>query len=429
MKTQLLSSSGFMLATKLVGAASGYALAWWVTRHEGAAAYGRFELALTVLTILALGSRLGLDGVLVKWMAATKAQGLQQLQSRLVMRAVVVVLAVSLGGVLALNQGLAPRLTSWLGDGGMDVAWPWVAAGIPAMAMWGLTSEALRGLARMKTYALLQPGMVMAVTVLLMVGLGWQVLPSYALSLGVFSLASVALLAAGLSWSASEKPPEDWGWRSMVVTGWPMLMSSAMFLIMSWTDTLLLGHFLEEDQVGIYRVAFRMAAVVTLVQAAVNSYAAPLFAERHALGDNAGLREALRQTTWLNIVFSVPSFLMLVVAPGWWLSWFGDAFLAGGTCLLWLAAGQLVNALCGPVMYLLNMTGHERVAQRIVWTAAGLNLALNLWAIPRFGIEGAAVATALSMALWNAAAAWAVHRRMGLSVLAVLLGGRNRMEP
>ena len=58
-----------------------------------------------------------------------------------------------------------------------------------------------------------------------------------------------------------------------------------MFLVMSWTDTLLLGHFLGEDQVGIYRVAFRMAAMVTLVQAAVNSYAAPLFAERHTLGD------------------------------------------------------------------------------------------------------------------------------------------------
>lgn len=417
-----------MLATKLIGAASGYALAWWVTRHEGAAAYGRFELALTVLTILALGSRLGLDGVLVKWMAATKAKGLQQFQSRLVMRAVVVVLTVSLGGVLVMNHGLAARLTDWLGDGSMDLAWPWVAAGIPVMATWGLSSEALRGLARMKTYALLQPGMVMAVTVMLMVGLGWQVIPSYALALGVFSLAAVALLVVGLSWKASETPTEEWGWRSMVATGWPMLMSSAMFLIMSWTDTLLLGHFLEEDQVGIYRVAFRMAAVVTLVQAAVNSYAAPLFAERHALGDAAGLREALRQTTWLNIAFSVPAFLMLVAAPAWWLSWFGDAFQVGRTCLLWLAAGQLVNALCGPVMYLLNMTGHERVAQRIVWTAAGLNLALNLWAIPRFGIEGAAVATALSMALWNGAAAWAVHRRLGLSVLAVLLGGHNRME-
>ena len=64
-----------MLAVKLLGAASAYALAWWVSRHEGPAAYGRFELALTVLTIAALVARLGLDGVLVKWMAASKVKG------------------------------------------------------------------------------------------------------------------------------------------------------------------------------------------------------------------------------------------------------------------------------------------------------------------------------------------------------------------
>ena len=68
-----------------------------------------------------------------------------------------------------------------------------------------------------------------------------------------------------------------------------------------------------------------MAAVVTLVQAAVNSYAAPLFAERHALGDATGLRAALTQTTAMNVAFSVPAFVALVVAPSWWLGWFGEA--------------------------------------------------------------------------------------------------------
>ncbi|HCL46938.1 MAG TPA: hypothetical protein DHW55_06720 [Flavobacteriales bacterium] len=194
---------------------------------------------------------------------------------------------------------------------------------------------------------------------------------------------------------------------------------------MSWTDTLLLGHFLEEDQVGIYRVAFRMAAVVTLVQAAVNSYAAPLFAECHASGDRTGLKLALRQTTLLNVAFSVPAFVALVAVPAWWLGWFGDAFVAGSMCLVWLAVGQVVNALCGPVMYLLNMTGHERQAQRIVWIAAMGNLVMNVWAIPRFGIEGAAAATAFSMGLWNVAAAVAVKRLLGLSVWDAVRGGQN----
>jgi len=424
-----------MLGVKLIGAAAGYALAWWVSRHEGAASYGRFELALTVLTIGALAARLGLDGVLVKWLASTTAQGQTGIQRRLANRALFVAVGVAwvLSGLL--SGGLDVRLTSWLGDPAMAGLWPAVAAHLPVMAFWGMAAEGLRGLSRMRSYALLQPGMVMAGALALLVLGDMNVMQAYVWSLAASAVLGAVLLVTALprrrrgegagevagqgaraATDAAAGAVGEYGWRAMFATGWPMLLSSAMFLVMSWTDTLLVGHFLEEDQVGIYRVAFRMAAVVTLVQAAVNSYAAPLFAERHASGDRAGLRAALRQTTLLNVAFSVPAFGVLVAVPAWWMGWFGEAFEAGATCLVWLAAGQVVNALCGPVMYLLNMTGHERPAQRIVWVAALGNLGLNLWAIPRFGIEGAAVATAFSMALWNVAAAVAVKRLLGLSV-------------
>jgi len=428
-----------MLGVKLVGAAAGYALAWWVSRHEGAAAYGRFELALTVLTIGALAARLGLDGVLVKWLAATTAQGHRIIQRKLAVRAFVV--SIGMAGMISglMFSGLDVRLTSWLGDPELAGLWPVVAAHIPVMALWGMAAEGLRGLSRMRSYALLQPGMVMAGAVALLVLGDMNVMQAYVWSLAASALLGAVLLASALPRShhgegagegarAVAGAAGDYGWRAMFATGWPMLLSSAMFLVMSWTDTLLVGHFLEEDQVGIYRVAFRMAAVVTLVQAAVNSYAAPLFAERHASGDRAGLRAALRQTTMLNVAFSVPAFGVLVAVPAWWMGWFGEAFEAGATCLVWLAAGQVVNALCGPVMYLLNMTGHERPAQCIVWVAALVNLGLNLWAIPRFGIEGAAGATALSMALWNVAAAVAVKRLLGLSVWGVFKTSKHDSE-
>ena len=81
-----------MMLVKLLGAASGYALAWMVTQNEGAAAYGRFELGLTVLSIGALAVRLGLDGVMVKWLASAKAQGLVAIQRKVAGRAVLIVI-------------------------------------------------------------------------------------------------------------------------------------------------------------------------------------------------------------------------------------------------------------------------------------------------------------------------------------------------
>ena len=365
-----------------------------MSRYEGPAAYGRFELALTVLTIAALAARLGLDGVLVKWMASSKVKGEEEVQrqpcgtgdarDRTACRA-------SAGGF---DVGVLPiaHILARGRDAGPDLALGCRRCSDshrvgrrPLRRFWVVADE---------EPCFAQPGIVAAGAVTCMVGLGWGIVPSYATSLVASALLGAVLLSMALPKRTKTPTPlsSEWGWRPMLRTGWPMLLGSAMFLVMSWTDTLLLGHYLEEDQVGIYRVAFRMAAVVTLVQAAVNSYAAPLFAERHAAGDRAGLKSALRQTTLLNMAFSVPAFVALVAVPAWWMGWFGDAFAVGATCLVWLAVGQVVNALCGPVMYLLNMTGHERQAQRLYGLRRS-ELAMNVWAIPRFGIEGA-VATA-----------------------------------
>jgi len=417
-KSKLLGSSGLMLAVKLLGAASAYALAWLVGRGQGPEAYGQFELGLTVLTMAAMFSRLGLDAVMVKWLAATRVDGHVGVQRTLARRVSTWVLGASM-----LIGGWVWWGKTWLGHslGGDEELWTAVACGVPAMALWGLASEMLRGLGRMASYASVQQGVLMALAVASMIVLGLDVVLAFGfalLAVGVVAVVQVAWSLPTASHAAAV--PEAYKGRAMLSTGWPMLLGSAMFLVMSWTDTLLLGHFLNESEVGVYRVAFRLAAVITLVQAAVNSYAAPWFAERHAVGDDRGLRQALAQTTGLNVAFSLPAFVALAAAPAWWLGWFGPAFEAGAVCMLCLALGQLVNALCGPVMYLLNMTGHERVAQQIVWVSALFNLALNVWAIPRFGILGAAVSTAATMVLWNVAAAVAVHKRLGLSVWAVL---------
>ena len=95
-KSKLLGSSGLMLAVKLLGAASAYALAWLVGRGEGPEAYGQFELGLTVLTMAAMFSRLGLDAVMVKWLAATQVDGHVGMQRTLARRASMWVLGASL---------------------------------------------------------------------------------------------------------------------------------------------------------------------------------------------------------------------------------------------------------------------------------------------------------------------------------------------
>ena len=64
-------------------------------------------------------------------------------------------------------------------------------------------------------------------------------------------------------------------------------------------------------------------------------------------------------------------------------------------------------------MYLLNMTGKEKIARNIIIVASVLNIILNLTLIPIYGLLGAAYATSISTVVWNALAVAQIKKEYG----------------
>jgi O-antigen/teichoic acid export membrane protein len=119
----------------------------------------------------------------------------------------------------------------------------------------------------------------------------------------------------------------------------------------------------------------------------------------------------------LNALVSVPAFGGIMLLAPWLLSFFSPELAPYAGVLRVLALGQVVNALCGPVMYLLNMTGHEQSARQTMTVAALANAVANLALIPALGVAGAAWATSSTMVLWNVWALVAVYRKTGIRTL------------
>jgi len=88
-----------------------------------------------------------------------------------------------------------------------------------------------------------------------------------------------------------------------------------------------------------------------------------------------------------------------------------------------LIVGKLIGIAMGPVVLLLTMTGNERYAAIGVGIGAALNVILNAFFIPMWGIEGAAIATTCSIILWNSILAIWVYKRLGIH--ATVLGRVN----
>jgi O-antigen/teichoic acid export membrane protein len=94
---------------------------------------------------------------------------------------------------------------------------------------------------------------------------------------------------------------------------------------------------------------------------------------------------------------------------------YGEEYKSGYVALVILLAGQVVNAGSGPVALLLNMTGYERYTLRGVGVSTILNVVLNVILIPKYGIAGAAVASALTLVGWNLILVYFVARELGIN--------------
>lgn len=418
---QLLTSSGLVLFFKVSGALAGYLFTYLVSNYYGARIYGIYELCYTAIMIAGVAGRLGLDGAMVRFLAEFKSKEQFGTLRRVYRKSITAsfILSLVLGAVLFL---LAPWLAQNLGKdvSALTQAFQVTAVLIPPFVMLGMNTEALRGLKRMTDFAALQHGSIVLLAAL-GVWLTYERVPEYLAPIIGYGGGIIILLLVSIflvRWRIRQAgtvsaPGPGVPFRTVLNVALPILLSTSMFLVISWTDTLMIGYFIDETNVGIYRVAFKIATLITFAQFAINSIAAPMFSEFFAKEDMEGIKRTTHQIGYLNLVSSTPIFLAILLLPKFVLGLFGEEFDVAATTLIILAAGQLVNALCGPVLYILNMTGKEKVAQRIMVVTSILNIVLNLWLIPEYGFQGAAIATSLSMMLWNILAVIYIKREYG----------------
>ena len=195
----------------------------------------------------------------------------------------------------------------------------------------------------------------------------------------------------------------EWDRKVDLAAAWTIFRSSG-FLVSSsilgaltrTADVVLIALLLGEAQVGLYTAAYRICFLVVALALALHSAYLPRFA-RTAVESVAATSGLARRALQSAASLAIPT-----VVGGWILAaplmknLFGEAFApaSGAFRLLLLAMGILF--LDGVLLQLLVVFDRTRPELLIRAAAAVLNLALNLLWIPRFGIEGAAMATLLA---------------------------------
>jgi O-antigen/teichoic acid export membrane protein len=205
------------------------------------------------------------------------------------------------------------------------------------------------------------------------------------------------------------------------------MLIGGIWLLNPYVSSVILGSLSGGEDVGLFTVAARGAALVLLPLWAVNAALSPRIAGLAAPEGSSQQRnpEALQEMTTrgsrLALAATLPLAAALILFRGPLLEIFGGDFSAAALPLCVLVAGQLVNVATGPSQPLLLMTGHERTAAWVVGTGVALNAGLNFVAIGLWGLTGCAFATAFSTIVWNVALVVASIRATGVNPCVISL--------
>jgi len=205
------------------------------------------------------------------------------------------------------------------------------------------------------------------------------------------------------------------GWLSISL---PILLVESFYLLLSYTDVLVLQQFRTSEEVGVYFAVVKTLALVSFIHYAMSATTAHRFAEYHALGDkdrlSAYVAHAINWTFWPSLVATIV--LLAMGKPLLWL--FGPQFVIGYDIMFVAAIGLVVRSAIGPVERLLNMLGHQHICAAAYAFAFVMNVILCVVLVPRFGGHGAAAATSISLAFETVLLFWIGRVRLGLHVLA-----------
>lgn len=179
-----------------------------------------------------------------------------------------------------------------------------------------------------------------------------------------------------------------------------IFLSSGGILIFNYTDTILLGYFLTEVDVGIYRVAFQLTAVATFTTYALNNTLYPRISHWGAHHEMQLIESSLARAFTYSLLLAIPA-----CVGGWILGdkllyfLYGAVFATGAPALAVLFLVQVVAVFTNLQTMSLNALDRPHDSFRVTAIAAGANIVLNLLLIPIIGILGAALATLGTMLL------------------------------
>ncbi|WP_435156750.1 flippase [Haladaptatus sp. DFWS20] len=397
----LLSSATLVLFGTILSSVSGLIERVIIGRALGPSDYGVVSVCIAIVTLASTGSMFGLTQGIPRYMSRfemiSKKRGVWA--SGLAFAGALSV--ATTGSLLLFAEKISARL---LGSSEFTPILKIFVLSIPLLTLLKITVSAIRGEENtiFRTYSqdLLYPlSRIGLLGSLLFVGIG-IISPAFAYFGGAMmaSIAAIYLLNRLMSLKGSV----EWHFRELVIFSAPLTVSMMMSILLTRTDTIMIGYFRSSTEVGLYSAAYPIAAGLQLVLSSFGFLYLPLASRLDAKGKRDETEAIYELTTKWIFIITFPAFAVFVLFSDDILQLFwGSGYSGAALSLSILSIGFFSSAAAGRNRETISAFGYTKYIMYANTLAFVVNMLLNLYLIPEFGYLGASISSALSFLLLN----------------------------
>lgn len=187
--------------------------------------------------------------------------------------------------------------------------------------------------------------------------------------------------------------------RKMLFDSWPFIFISISAIIYTRIDQIMLKHLIDATAVGLYDAAVRIAEAWLIIPTVVVSSLFPAIVNARLTNYSEYKKRLILLSFGAGISTLVVTLVLTTFSSIIMTSLYGQTFAASSAVFVIYMWGTIFASI-GTVLYFFLIAENMRLILFLTSAAsAGLNVVLNMYLIPTYGIAGAAWATLLSYSI------------------------------
>jgi len=209
-----------------------------------------------------------------------------------------------------------------------------------------------------------------------------------------FALAPLMGFWKGLAVSGIGKK-DSFDWKKMISFAWPLVVFAAVFYFLTSIDLFAVKAILKSDlETGFYNAASTLAKIPFLIFGTVNSFLFPIISNFLSKNNLEMVRYYIKETLRQITLLIMPGVFLIASSSKNLVSFvFSNQYLSASQPLIILIFGFAFLTIFSLLSSVIAGSGKPKIPMIIIIISTIVSLMLNIFLVPLYGLNGAAIAT------------------------------------